>query len=372
MKIAFCNRPNWNNPLGGDGVQMLKTKEHLENMYGIEISIATHPDELNKDFDLIHIFNFATCEITNQFFDKAKELKLPIASSSIYWDYNYYTVEPIFNLLGYPNFIEKNTVLRYIRLAKILAFFSKKLFFLTKECKNYYRKFIDYSDIILPNSVEEGKLLLQYAGMEACSDKVFVVYNGVELSGNATYIFDKEVFLRKYSIPDNYILEIGRIEYCKGQLNLVSSLFNDPEIPIVLVGRPTGWKMKYYSKVKELAEKRGNVFFINAVPHEEVKYFYKYAAVHVLPSLRESPGLVSLEAQSIGCPIVVSSEDFLPINTYFTGATYVVDPLNKESMRKTIIKAYNEKATTPFESNKFTWDNVAKQTYEAYQSVLCK
>ena len=44
MKIAFCNRPKWNDPLGGDGVQMLKTKEALEAIYNVESDIVTKAD----------------------------------------------------------------------------------------------------------------------------------------------------------------------------------------------------------------------------------------------------------------------------------------------------------------------------------------
>lgn len=370
MRVAFCNRPDWDNPLGGDGIQMLKTRSYLEKEYGINIDIITNPENLNSDYDIVHIFNFATCAITDGFFERAKEINLPIASSSIFWDYDFYTVEPFFNLFGYPKFITRRIVSFYIKLAKILAHFSKKLYFLTPECKKYYKKFISYSNVILPNSSEEGELLLRYAGMENCAGKISVAYNGVELNEDTEDCSNKEVFLHKYNIPENYVLEIGRIEYCKGQLNLVSSLFENPEIPIVFVGRPTGWKLRYFSKVKELAEKRGNVFFINAVPHEEVKFFYKYAAVHVLPSLRESPGLVSLEAQSLGCPIVVSSKEFLPLDTYFSGIPYVVDPLNKNSMRDTILKAYKERKQLKFDNSKFTWVNVAKQTYNAYKKVL--
>lgn len=43
INVAFCNRPSYDNPLGGDAIQMLKTKEWLEILYGIHISIITHP-----------------------------------------------------------------------------------------------------------------------------------------------------------------------------------------------------------------------------------------------------------------------------------------------------------------------------------------
>ena len=58
MKIAFCNRPKWDSPLGGDGVQMLKTKAHLEELYGLQINIVTNPEMLDRSYDIVHVFNF--------------------------------------------------------------------------------------------------------------------------------------------------------------------------------------------------------------------------------------------------------------------------------------------------------------------------
>lgn len=52
INVAFCNRPSYDNPLGGDAIQMLKTKEWLEILYGIHISIITHPNELTVNFNI--------------------------------------------------------------------------------------------------------------------------------------------------------------------------------------------------------------------------------------------------------------------------------------------------------------------------------
>ena len=85
----FGNRPLYDNPLGGDAIQMLETKKWLESLYGFHISVITDPKELTDDFDIVHIFNFSTYEITNRFMEKAHQLGIPIVSSCIYWDYSY-------------------------------------------------------------------------------------------------------------------------------------------------------------------------------------------------------------------------------------------------------------------------------------------
>jgi D-inositol-3-phosphate glycosyltransferase len=48
------------------------------------------------------------------------------------------------------------------------------------------------------------------------------------------------------------------------------------------------------------------VDFVGSVAHHELPYFYAAADVCVMPSYSESFGLVALEAQACGCPVVAS------------------------------------------------------------------
>ena len=66
--------------------------------------------ELTDDFDIVHIFNFSTYEITNRFMEKAHQLGIPIVSSCIYWDYSY-SIPPLHYFFGYPSHIRKSCVL---------------------------------------------------------------------------------------------------------------------------------------------------------------------------------------------------------------------------------------------------------------------
>jgi D-inositol-3-phosphate glycosyltransferase len=51
---------------------------------------------------------------------------------------------------------------------------------------------------------------------------------------------------------------------------------------------------------------RDRVDFIGSVAHHELPYFYAAADACVMPSYSESFGLVALEAQACGCPVVAS------------------------------------------------------------------
>lgn len=366
MRVAFCNRPTWNAPLGGDGVQMLKTKEYLEKAFGLEVVVVTDPEKLDTSFDLIHIFNYVTCEVTEAFFKKAIETDVPIVSSSIYWDYTY-SYDPLTNL-----FIQTRLSMRTAFFLRCAIAFAVKLTghpgYFSKKFRRQLTYFVDNSHLILPNSIEEGRLLEKFIRKDL-GEKIHVVYNGAEISQSGTSMNQTD-FLKKYGIPEGYILQVGRIEPIKNQINLVYALRKHPEIPIVFVGKVNN--ESYYNKLRKLAEKRGNVYFINAVPHEEITLFYRYARLHVLLSLRESPGLVSLEALYNDCPIVISTERYAPVETYFPDQPYVVDPLDCESIEKTVLRAYVERTLCNRLITKFSWETAAKQTYAAYLKVLNK
>lgn len=369
IKIAFCNRPSYDNPLGGDAVQMLHTKKYLEENYHVDVDIITNPEMITSSYSIVHVFNFLTYRITNQFIDRASSLGIPIVSSCIYWDYSYAGTYAFFELLRhYPDYITSQRVHFLRNILQVIGKISLKPTGISFMFRRYVRKFIQASTVVAPNSKEERDLLLNFAGMggEKVRNKFQVVYNGVQLDKKR--IMAEDDFFRKYALPHGYVLQVGRIEYLKNQLNLLYALKDSPEIPVVFVGQV--FSQSYYRKLCQLARQRGNVFFIDKVEHSDIASFYKYAALHVLLSLRESPGLVNLEAASLSCPIVVSDKRFIPLNTYFKEVPYVVDPFDISQIRSTILKAYSERKTTSIDIDEFSWRHVAEQTYQIYTQII--
>lgn len=366
MKIAFCIRPGYDTPIGGDAVQMLKTKEYLEKNYHLSIDIITTPDKISIKYDIIHVFNFSTYEITKKFIQKAIEFNIPVVSSPIYWDYSYASTASLFNLLPNLNHLDELT----INILKKITCFTGKVFSkptimsssFKKSSKWIYKK----SQIVAPNSQEEADLLLKWINIKEKS-KLRIVYNANETISTQSEI-DEDSFFKKHNIPKGYILQVGRIEYCKNQLNLVASLMETPEIPIVFVGKIVD--TRYFNKIQRLSKKRGNVYYIDSVSHSEISKFYQYAKIHVLLSLRESPGLVNIEALSNRCPIITSDERFLPVKTYFPNQPYIVNPLNIKEIKERILSAYIDRKMASFDIKKFSWDTVSEQTYSIYDEVL--
>lgn len=371
MKIAYCIRPGYET--GGDGIQVIKTRQYLLHRHpDITIDIITDCSDLNSEYELVHIFNYATTDITRSFFEKAIKLGLKIVSSPIYWDYSY-SIMPLYMYLWCNKTFITERFVRFHRLLNPLvsllpeAIIKTAYLNISKKFKHEIGYFINNSQLILPNSLREGELCCSFANIKTDRNKFVEIYNGIDDTTNIKILSETD-FFSKYNIPPDFVLQVGRIEYLKNQMNLVSALEKDKDIPIVFLGNSND-KRPYVKRLRELADKRGNVYFINGVSHDEVYSFYHYAKVHVLLSMRESPGLVSLEALSQGCPIIISDSRFLPLETYFQDNYISVNPFNKDSIRRAVIDSFKFKHKK-IDISKFSWDNVAEMTYQAYKQIL--
>lgn len=364
-RVALCIRKTYLSLIGGDSIQVMKTKEYLEKGFDVSCEIITEPQEISKGFDIVHVFNYSLSKNMKQFMAVAKEKRIPIVSSSIYWDYSFASISYFYKLFNYRLALTE-------RNAKIVMHFAKAIALLTNRPKGLSRRlkrdidfFMRESDVISPNSIEEGQLLCKFSGVDynAICDKIKVVVNATDEVSTSSIVD----VCAKYSLPKDYVVQVGRVEFIKNQLNLLLALKDNPEIPIVFVGRHVD--EKYSKLLKSIASKRGNVYFIDNVPHDEIYSFYHYAKVHVLMSLRESPGLVSLEALQAGCRIVISDERFVPIDTYFSGITSFCSPFDVNQIKEAVIAEYNEKTPAYKLKGQFTWGEAARQTYDIYTSL---
>lgn len=366
MKILFCVRKDFNIVKGGDTIQILKTKEMLEKNYDVDIEIIVDPKNmLEKDYDICHIFNIQRIDESLNFFYNAKIMQKKIILSPIYWNLSYGIIMEIMSKLNI-NFYNKYIIEFLIKGLKIIGkIFGKPVYF-SKNYKKKITKILLESDYILPNSDEELKMIADNFNIDLkkLSYKSSIVINAVEF--NINNIYDEKIDLK------NYILQVGRIEPTKNQAIIIKALMEYPEIPILFIGNQKCNK-KYFNYCKRMALKRTNVYFYNEVDQKKLGNYYKKATLHILPSLRESPGLVSLEAIYYGTNIIVSNKKYCPIETYFNKQVDTVDPLSIESVKNTILKNYQKKdLDIKLRENilkKFTWKEASKATYRVYKKL---
>lgn len=365
MKVLFQNRPDALERLGGDTVQMQGTSDHLMRL-GVDVDISLEPQPDLAGYDLVHVFNMSTSPLSALQVTNAKRQGVPVALSTIYWDRRH-------------KFLDKDVV-RYhesplVRWGGRLlgpvgpAFLNFLKFRVEMMSRATDLKLMQDADVLLPNSVAEAELLAVQYDAPWVRAKTIVVPNGVDLPGEEAA---KNVSAAgDLPFHGDCVLEVGRIEPAKGQLKMIQALFDRPDIPLVFVGRSPN---RLYSEAcRLLGEERGNTWFLGPVDHGRLSYYYRSAKVHVLPSLRESPGLVTLEAALNGANCVVSVHG--PVIEYFGDSVWYCDPAEINSVRSATLEAWDSPKATQLKDrvmNKFTWKKAAESTLVAYEQILSR
>ena len=363
MDILFAIRADYMERIGGDTFQFLFTKQHLEQCHHVNIIVIKTPEEIEQygHVQVVHVFNMQDREWTQGFLKKAKECGKKTILSTIYWDLN----ESCFvtRIAKLTSSVKAWAFLRPLRpVLDLAADLAKRRSLGGKQVIAEYRELLRNVDMILPNSPEEAEIVKKT--FDSHNFQVCSVPNAIKP------VVDRADVKPVDAIYKDCIIEVGRIEPVKNQKAIVEACM-DNDIPIVFIGRDN--HPSYCKQLRQLAEKRGNVYFLGEMPQEEIAGYYAAAKVHVLPSFRESPGLVTLEAMYYGCNVVVANEKYCPIKYYQLDKNgYVCDPFSVSSLKSAIEKAYADDKKTYDEAlfQFISYENVAKLTYEAYQKVL--
>jgi D-inositol-3-phosphate glycosyltransferase len=168
------------------------------------------------------------------------------------------------------------------------------------------------ADLLIASTADEADDLVK--AYKADPDRVFVVPPGVDL---ATFQpIDRSEARRKIGYPSGrLLLFVGRLERLKGvdiairALALLRDREHDDVRLIVLGEDSRDGDESEKERLKAVASAMGvrdRVDFLGTVAQHELPYFYAAADACVMPSYSESFGLVALEAQACGCPVVAS------------------------------------------------------------------
>jgi D-inositol-3-phosphate glycosyltransferase len=173
------------------------------------------------------------------------------------------------------------------------------------------------ADLLVASTADEADELVASYG--AGPDRVFVVPPGVDLTSFRP--LGRVEARQKIGFSGGpLLLFVGRLERLKGveiairALALLSDRAH-PDLRLLVLGEDArergvrdadeGEKERLKGIASALGV-RDRVDFLGSVAHHELPYFYSAADVCVMPSYSESFGLVGLEAQACGCPVVAS------------------------------------------------------------------
>lgn len=191
-----------------------------------------------------------------------------------------------------------------------------------------------------------------------------VIYNGI----------DTEKFkpnLDKKANTKIKIISVGRLHEIKNYDNLIKSIKDLPNSELTLIGEG-----RQEQELKKLAKELNlNVNFVGRKSQEEIVCYLQNADIFVLPSLHEGMSNSILEAMACGLPIIATnvggSKELVQENGFIIekeSVSAIIEALQKYEKKPELIRIHAQKSREKALS--MTWENIAKQSIDVYQSVL--
>jgi glycosyltransferase involved in cell wall biosynthesis len=368
MRVLFINsRSDALRSPGGDTVQAQKTQAALESL-GVTVEVRAADDlQALPEVDLAHIFNIQEPGPAWRALQRLEGAGVPVVLSPIYWD-----------MLAYWYEMAVQSIALWRGLARVLGKGTAKRTYLAwQRMKNpskpdwqTQRRLLLHARRSLPNSQSEADLLQRFFNLRAdFQHKVTVVPNAIDTGLYETPPAPSQAFEQQYGLRD-FVLQVGTVNPVKNQLGLIEALYDHP-VPLVFIGPLHPAYADYNVACKQRAAQRGRVIFIDQLPHDQLPGIYALAAVHALPSWRETPGLVSLEAAAAGCRVVTTSIG--STRDYFGDQAWYCYPDDRASIRRAVEQALAAPRSDGLRQRvlaEYTWGKAAQATLNAYQQTL--
>jgi glycosyltransferase involved in cell wall biosynthesis len=232
------------------------------------------------------------------------------------------------------------------------------------------------ADRIVAISEQTAQDVINY--LKVPESKIDVVFQGCH--SNFKRKFSKEELEKirvKYSLPENFILNVGTIEERKNAAAIVKAIGLLPEnlrLPVVIVGKKTD----YLNTIVQTAKASGvekDLMFIHNAEFVDLPAIYQMAKVFVYPSLFEGFGIPLIEAIESGVP-VISSRDSCFSEAAGPDAIYI-DPHQPEELAIQLEKVLNDKQlaqqmvkSSSLYIEKFQSKPVAAAMFKVYNHVI--
>ena len=224
------------------------------------------------------------------------------------------------------------------------------------------------ADLLIAETKSEADFLVKHYGVQ--KEKIKVIPNGIFFDSG--FVDDSIFSYVKKDVP--YVLQVGRFDENKNQINVIRALKNH-DFQVVFIGGPDKISGNdYYKKCIQEAESASNIIFLGWLDSESMllKSAYKHAQAFILPSFQETFGLVLLEAGVNGANLVISKD--LPILDYnvFDG-TLKIDPSNCDDIRKKVVDAIKMPRDLNIAQNIknfFSWESVMLAHLDCYKEVV--
>jgi D-inositol-3-phosphate glycosyltransferase len=240
--------------------------------------------------------------------------------------------------------------------------------------------------LIANTDAEAASLVSLYS---ACPDNVHVVSPGVDLytftPGAGRAAARKEVGLDQDGLVITFV---GRIQPHKGPELLIRATSEmikhspqlRPKLVVNIIGGASGANTSEVERMKELVAWLGIsdvVQFAPPVPRADLPQWYRAADLVCVPSYSESFGLVALEAQACGTPVVATAVGGLRTAVADGISGVLVDGHDPRAWSSVLARLIQEPQRRVLLSlgaiehaSHFGWDATARGTLDIYDRVL--
>jgi len=231
----------------------------------------------------------------------------------------------------------------------------------------------------MTSSVQLEKLNSLY---EFQADNIEIIPPGVDISRFRMLRASEQKL--KTKLPENYILNLSRIDSNKGHdllLRAFGSIVHQLDNVHMVIGggspNPKPREIEIFDMMRKIIDEKNmkdKVHMVGYIGDELMLPFYQNAMLFVLPSIFEPFGMTTQEAMACGCPVIASKFGGIR-NAIIHGKNgLLIDPSNEEefavSMKSLlddeVLRKRIGKAGSVLIRNEYSWEAIADRFLEFY------
>lgn len=320
------------NSTGGVQLRLRKIASLVEKR-GVEVELFNPFETKIKRGDILHIF-MATPENFNLIqYMKRRGVKVVISTI--------------------VNLCDAKKLWLYKSIRKLPVFTPYKM----------VRLDLQVADFLITESQKESAFLKKYYGIDLNNTQI--IPNGVDVDD-----YDGPDIWEKLGKQCTYVLQVGRFDANKNQLNVIKALKNT-DVDVVFIGGPGN--ETYYTKCREEAKEASNIHFLGWCESGSalLRSAYAHADSVILPSFDETFGLTAIEGGMKGAKILFSNT--LPIVDYpVFSECRKFSPNSIAEIRKTVEESIREEKNPSLRQNvirTFNWDSIIDSHLAIYNRI---
>ena len=197
---------------------------------------------------------------------------------------------------------------------------------------------------------------------------------------------DKKIFIPDSSVEkENIILSIGRIQKQKGQIQTLEFLNNfkkiEEDFKCYFIGGPSGKNgNEYLNELKQSVEEfnlNTHVEFLDTLPQTEIIDLFKKAKLMIHTSQFETFGLVAIEANAMGVPVLTTNNGSLMEIIENNKNGYLSESLLDGNVNNFVNNLFNDNAkyeeifsSCIEKSKKYDWAKTTDELESLYKQLV--